>query len=184
MDQVMAALYKSAGKGGSIFNLPGQNLEDKAGVTFAGKTTTEKDNGGLEVLWKFRTKKASLFTTESDSLDFKIDKKGWWVYYTYQESILSSDSRSEPMTAGDGYRFRQSLVLPGQIIEHSADSVIKGCLIWNRGMAEISGQGLIMKAKSREINPKVLFPLAVLFVFAVGFFIYNCQKTTGKGYLP
>ena len=167
MDQVMAGMYNRAGGSDRVFNIPGQGLQVKPEVRLKGSSRTEREDGSLKLLWDYQTNRVENFSDDDDSVKLQITRSGPWVYYNYTEKITAS-GRTEQFNSGQaGYRMRHSLSLPGQVVNHNADSLLSGILIWNRPLAQITSSGLAMMATSREINQFYLLG-AVSLVFSLG----------------
>jgi len=167
MDPMMAGLYNKSSVSEKLFNIPGQGLQAKNGVVLAGSSKAELDDGSLKLSWRYRTGRAELFSDGADSLKLNIARAGLWVYYEYREIIPASQpEKSQPSSGQNIYRIRHKLAMPGQVISHNADSILSGSLIWNRPLGQVTDVGLVMEARSRELNP--IYILLALFLLLAG----------------
>lgn len=169
MDPMMAGLYNKTDGSGKLFKIPGQGLQEKPGVKLAGTTKTKLDDGSLKLTWDYRTGRAGLFSDGDDTVKLSITRSGLWVYYEYLENISASKSEPGGPNAGqDIYRIRHKLFLPGQVVSHNSDSAQSGILIWSRSLGQVTSSGLVMKARSRELNPVYLLFTAIILLAAGG----------------
>ncbi|MDP2806972.1 MAG: hypothetical protein Q8O74_02405 [bacterium] len=175
MDPMMAGLYKKTSGSDKFFKIPGQGLQEKSGVTLTGSAKTELEDGSLKHTWNYRAGKVELFSDGTDSILFNIERSGLWVYYTYRENISSSKSEPGDALSSDqaAYRLRHELSMPGQIVSHNSDSIQSGGLVWNRPLGQVTTAGLIMEARSRELNPIFLLLAAVLTIAGALFLCWH-----------
>ena len=173
MDPMMAGLYNKTPGSDKFFKIPGQGLQAKPGVSLTGSGKTEMDDGSLKLSWSYRTGRAELLSDGNDSVKIYVTKPGIWVCYEYRENILASQTDSADKLAGpNAYRFRHKLAMPGQIISHNSDSVQSGCLVWNRPLGQVTAEGLIIEARSRELNPWYLLLAAIVLGTGGGYFYW------------
>jgi hypothetical protein len=165
MDPVMAGMYSRAGGSDRVFNIPGQGLQAKPGVRLKASSRTEREDGSLKLLWDYQTDRLENFSDDDDSVKLQVTRSGPWVYYRYSETITPSGREYRFNSGQEGYRLRHSLALPGQVVNHNADSLMAGILIWNRTLAQVTSSGLTMTATSREINQFYL--LGVVFLVLI-----------------
>ncbi len=178
MDPMMAGLYNKTPGSDKFFKIPGQGLQTKPGVFLTGNGKTEMDDGSLKLSWSYRTGRAELFSDGNDSVKINITNPGIWICYEYRESILSSQTDSAGQFAGSStYRIRHKLAMPGQVISHNSDSIQSGLLIWNRPLGQVTSNGLIMEARSRELNPLYLLLAAILLAAGGGYFYWYKVKS-------
>ncbi|MDO9026455.1 MAG: hypothetical protein Q7U87_01090 [bacterium] len=173
MDPMMAGLYKKTDGSGKLFQIPGQGLQEKPGVTSTGSSKTELEDGSLKLAWNYRAGRVEQFSDGNDSVKINITRSGLWVHYEYLECI--SASKPEPASPGTGqdvYRIRHKLTLPGQIVSHNCDSIQSGGLVWSRPLGQVTSAGLKMEARSRELNPWFIFITAILLAAGGGYFYW------------
>ncbi|MCU0607141.1 MAG: hypothetical protein MUF78_06915 [Candidatus Edwardsbacteria bacterium] len=152
LEQSLAKTYQSATAAGQLFRLPGDDLVDKPGVALLSRAQQPDSGGALVVRSSFRAARLTDAATATDSVQYAVERRGWWVWYRYREHYLGSDIDSTRIASsyGERYRFRHVLRLPGRLVASDADSVAGGEIIWSRPMGQVRERGLVMTADSRE----------------------------------
>lgn len=174
MDPMMAGLYKKTGGSGKLFQIPGQGLQEKPGVKLTGSAKTELDDGSLKLTWNYRTGRVELFSDGDDSIKLKVTRSGLWVCYEYMENISASTPEPDvPNAEPATYRIRHKLIMPGQIVGHNSDSIQSGGLVWNRPLGQVTASGLLMEARSRELNPFYLLLAAIVLAAGGGYYYWH-----------
>lgn len=174
MDPMMAGLYQKTDGSGKFFQIPGQGLREKPGVSLTASSRTGLEDGSLKLTWHYRTGRIELFSDGNDSVRVCITRSGLWVYYEYREKMPASKPESGPSDAEQtAYRIRHELSLPGQIISHNSDSVRSGSLVWNRPLGQVTSAGLLIEARSRELNPWFLLAAAVSLSAGCGYYFWK-----------
>jgi hypothetical protein len=155
VDQAVASMYDSSAGTTEVLPLPGDGLEKQPGVVLVSRTQSKDTSGGLLVDKRYRAARLDNASSAGDSIRYGIEQRGVWLYYRYREHYLASkaDSVRAMETAGERYRFRHQLRLPGRLVTHNADSIVMGEAVWSRPMGQVKARGLVMEAASREINP-------------------------------
>jgi hypothetical protein len=181
MDPMMAGLYKKTGGSGKLFQIPGQGLQEKPGVKLTGSAQTEMDDGSLKLNWDYRTGRVELFSDGNDSIKLNVTRSGLWVCYEYMENISASKPEPDvPNAEPATYRIRHKLIMPGQIVGHNSDSIQSGGLVWNRPLGQVTASGLLMEARSRELNPLYLLLAAILLAAGGGYFCWHKVRSVNN----
>jgi len=168
VDQAVASMYDSTAGTAKVLPLPGDGLEQQPGVALVSRTQTKDSSGGLLVDKRYRAVRLDDAANAGDSISYRIERGGVWVYYRYREHYLAaaSDSGQTAAASDERYRFRHRLRLPGRIFSHNADSIVGGVALWSRPMAQVKAHGLVMAAASREIDPLLWVALAAVLAAA------------------
>jgi hypothetical protein len=170
LEPMLARIYRS-GASARMLDLPGQDLEKLKGVSVVSRQEVLAKDGSLELVWSYRSPRMDNFTSPIDTVIFSKRAVKWWIYYSYYERYLPRRDTSNIPAAGSTW-LKNSLILPGQVCSSNGDSLSGSRVVWLRSMDTSARDGLVMTARSREINPLLLVLLPVL----LGFISYFLLK--------